>query len=62
MPSKRVTPNDAEFDENPEWTEADFNKAKPASEMLSAELYRALGEDRGAARKSAHGPKDETAS
>ena len=29
-------------DENPEWTEADFARARPASEVLPPELYAKL--------------------
>lgn len=42
MASKPVTPDHPEFDENPEWTKADFARARPASEALPADPYRAF--------------------
>ena len=40
MASKPLTSDDPDFDENPEWTKADFARAKPASEALPAELHQ----------------------
>lgn len=37
----------ADFDENPEWTEADFARARPASEMHPPEVVEALVRKRG---------------
>ncbi len=34
-------------DDNPEWTEADFAKARPASEVLPPEVIAAFGKGRG---------------
>lgn len=31
------------FDENPEWTEADFARARPAAEVLPSEVLAAFG-------------------
>jgi uncharacterized protein (DUF4415 family) len=39
--------------DNPEWTEADFARARPARDVLSPELYKALTRGRGR-------PKSET--
>lgn len=33
---------DIDDEDNPEWTEADFARARPAREVLSPELYAAL--------------------
>jgi uncharacterized protein (DUF4415 family) len=42
-------------DENPEWTDADFARARPASEVLPPELYDSLAKrkpgQRGAGKK-----------
>ncbi|MEO7027129.1 MAG: BrnA antitoxin family protein [Caulobacteraceae bacterium] len=35
-------PPPPDFDENPEWTEADFAQARPASEVLPPEVAAAL--------------------
>jgi len=35
-------------DENPEWTESDFARARPASEVLSPEVLSAFRRPRGA--------------
>jgi uncharacterized protein (DUF4415 family) len=43
--SKAKLPDD--FDENPEWTEADFARARPASDVLGASLAKALIRARG---------------
>lgn len=50
MPSKPVTPDHPGFDDNPEWTKTDFAKARPAAEVLPAELYRSLTRGRGPAK------------
>lgn len=34
-------------DDNPEWTEADFARAKPAGEVLPPEVVAAFGKPRG---------------
>ena len=34
MATEPKTPDHPDFDNNPEWTRADFAKARPASEML----------------------------
>lgn len=36
-----------DFDDNPEWTEEDFAKARPASEILPPEVVAAFGRKRG---------------
>ncbi len=51
MASDPKTPEHPDFDNNPEWTEADFAKARPASEVLPAELYRSLTRGRGPAKQ-----------
>jgi uncharacterized protein (DUF4415 family) len=43
--SKITLPDD--FDENPEWTTADFKRAQPASEVLGEALAAALIRPRG---------------
>ena len=40
-------PPPADFDENPEWTEEDFAKARPASEVLPPEVAALLVRRRG---------------
>ena len=40
-------PPPANFDENPEWTEADFARARPASEVHGKALAAALVRPRG---------------
>ncbi len=45
MPTElpQITQDDAHFeDENPEWTEEDFAKARPPSEVLPPALHQAL--------------------
>lgn len=37
----------ADFDENPEWTEEDFARAKPASEVHGAKIAAAMVRKRG---------------
>jgi uncharacterized protein (DUF4415 family) len=37
----------ADFDDNPEWTEADFAAARPASEVFSPEVLALLVRKRG---------------
>lgn len=48
-------PPPADFDENPEWTEEDFARARPASEMLPphvvADLMRRRGPQRSPTKK-----------
>lgn len=34
-------------DDNPEWTEADFARARPGAEVLPAELIAALAKNKG---------------
>ncbi|PZO74140.1 MAG: hypothetical protein DI640_07075 [Sphingomonas taxi] len=41
------TPPPADFDENPEWTEEDFARARPASEVLPPEVVALLVRRRG---------------
>ena len=50
MASKPLTPDHPDFDDNPEWTEADFAKARPASEVLPEGLYQSLTRGRGPAK------------
>lgn len=40
-------PPPADYDDNPEWTEADFANARPAAEMLPAAVVAALTRNRG---------------
>ena len=40
-------PPPAEFDDNPEWTEADFARARPASEVFPPEVVALLVRKRG---------------
>lgn len=40
-------PPPADYDENPEWTEADFGRARPASEVVGHTLASALVRPRG---------------
>ena len=47
MASEPKTPDDPDFDDNPEWTKADFARARPASEVLPSALYQALVPGRG---------------
>ncbi len=42
MTSKRKTQDAPSFDENPEWTKADFAKARLALEVFPPEVYRRL--------------------
>ena len=51
MDSETIGPDHPDFDDNPEWTDADFARAKPASEVLPPELYRALVRGRGPAKR-----------
>ena len=51
--AKPKTPDHPDFDDNPEWTTADFAKARPASEMLPAELARAISRRLMAGKKDA---------
>lgn len=43
--SKPPPPED--FDENPEWTEADFARARPATEMVPAHVLDSLVKPKG---------------
>jgi uncharacterized protein (DUF4415 family) len=56
MASKFSGPGEADFDDNPEWTKADFAKARPASEVLPAELYKALTRGRGLGKRPTKTP------
>lgn len=49
MASKSLTPDHPDFDDNPEWTAADFAKARSASKVLPAGLYQSLTRGRGPA-------------
>lgn len=40
-------PPPADYDDNPEWTEADFARARPASEVLPPAVVAAFGRNRG---------------
>jgi uncharacterized protein (DUF4415 family) len=44
--TKKLSPPPADFDENPEWTEADFARARPFKEMFPEE-YEAWKKERG---------------
>lgn len=35
-------PNDPDYDDNPEWTEEDFARARPASEVHGPEILTLL--------------------
>ena len=56
MASKPVTPDHPDFDDNPDWTKADFAKARSASEALPPELYRSLTRARGPAKQPTKTP------
>ncbi|HZK98759.1 MAG TPA: BrnA antitoxin family protein [Caulobacteraceae bacterium] len=56
MGSEPKTAPGADFDDNPEWTKADFVKARPASEVLPVELYRVLTRRRGPAKQPTKRP------
>ena len=56
MASKPLTPDRPNFDDNPEWTAADFAKARPASEVLPAALYQSLTRRRGPAKRPTKTP------
>jgi uncharacterized protein (DUF4415 family) len=45
MANKQKPPVD--YDDNPEWTEEDFSKARPAAEVLPKEVLEAFGKPRG---------------
>jgi uncharacterized protein (DUF4415 family) len=51
MASEPKSPGHPDFDDNPEWTKADFAEARPAAETLSPQLYQALTRGRGAAKQ-----------
>lgn len=46
MDSRKLPPP-PDFDENPEWTEGDFARARPASEVLPPEVVAAFVRPRG---------------
>lgn len=56
MASNPLPPDHPDFDDNPEWTEADFAAARPASEVLPAALFKALTRGRGPARQPTKQP------
>ena len=56
MASKPRPWDHPDFDDNPEWTEADFAKARPASEVLPPELYQALTRGRGPSKSPTKKP------
>jgi uncharacterized DUF497 family protein len=56
MASKPKTPAHLEFDDNPEWTKADFARARAASEVLPPELYKSLTRSRGPAKQPTKRP------
>ena len=56
MASKPLPPNHPDFDDNPEWTKADFAAARPASEVLPTALYGALTRGRGPAKQPTKRP------
>ena len=56
MVSKSPGPDHPEFDDNPEWTEADFARARPASQVLPPELYQTLTRGRGPAKRPTKTP------
>ena len=56
MASSPLPPDHPDFDDNPEWTEADFAAARPASEVLPAGLFRALTRGRGPAKQPVKQP------
>jgi len=51
-PPKDRKPPDG-YDENPEWTEADFARARPASEVFPPEVLAAFSKPRGRPRSAA---------
>ncbi|WP_397403942.1 BrnA antitoxin family protein [Phenylobacterium sp.] len=56
MASKAVTPDHEDFDDNPEWTKVDFDRARPASEVLPQGLFQALIRGRGPAKSPTKTP------
>ena len=48
-------------DDNPEWTEADFARARPASEVLPDEVIAAFGKPRGRPKGSATSDRQQVA-
>ena len=56
MASEPKSPGHPDFDDNPEWSKADFARARPASEVLSGEVYRALTRGRGGAKQPTKKP------
>ncbi|WP_174284756.1 BrnA antitoxin family protein [Sphingomonas bacterium] len=53
--NKPLPPPD-DYDENPEWTEEDFAKARPASEVLPPEVVALLVRRRGPQRAPTKAP------
>ncbi len=51
MVSRAPAPDHPDFDDNPEWTEADFANARPAAEVLPPALHGALTRGRGPAKR-----------
>ncbi len=47
-----------EWDDNPEWTEEDFRKARPAAEVLSAHIATALTRRSGSLAQYLAGQRD----
>ena len=56
MASKPLKPDHPDFDDNPDWTKADFARARAASEVLPAELYQSLTLGRGPAMRPTKTP------
>ena len=56
MANKPKTPGQPGFEDNPQWSKADFALARPASEVLPPELYRALTRGRGPAKRPTKKP------
>lgn len=48
----RKVPPPADFDENPEWTDAEFARARPASEVFGQDVMAALVRGRGRPAKA----------
>ncbi len=56
MASPPAPPIDTDSDDNPEWTAADFARARPAADVLPEALYKALTRGRGPARQPTKTP------
>jgi uncharacterized protein (DUF4415 family) len=56
MVSDPLSPGHPDFDDNPEWTAADFASARPAAEVLPPELFKALTRGRGPAKQPTKQP------